>query len=162
MVEEKKKSRRIEEDYTETLVRILGKDIRGSKGVYVGLTKIKGVSWSVANIICKNLKLDKKTKIADLTKDQIKNIELGLKSLDAPDFFKNRQNDRDSGESKHLLSIDLEMRKEFDIKRMKQIKSYRGIRHSFKLPVRGQRTRSHFRRSGVAVGVKKPKVGKKS
>ena len=31
-----------------------------------------------------------------------------------------------------------------------------------KLPVRGQKTRSHFRKSGIAVGVKKPKMGKKS
>ncbi len=53
------------------------------------------------------------------------------------------------------------MRKEFDVKRMKQIRSYKGVRHSLKQPVRGQRTRSHFRTTGVAVGVKKPKTGKK-
>ena len=39
--------------------------------------------------------------------------------------------------------------------RLKEIKSYRGLRHSLKLPVRGQRTRSHFRTKGNAMGVKK-------
>jgi small subunit ribosomal protein S13 len=53
------------------------------------------------------------------------------------------------------------MVKEFDIKRMKQIKSYKGMRHSLKQPVRGQRTRSHFRTTGVAVGVKKGGGAKK-
>jgi small subunit ribosomal protein S13 len=49
------------------------------------------------------------------------------------------------------------MKKEFDIKRLRKIKSYRGIRHASKLPVRGQRTRANFRRKGHAVGVKRKK-----
>jgi len=51
----------------------------------------------------------------------------------------------------------LKLRKEFDIKRLKKVKSYRGMRHAFGLPVRGQRTRSHFRK-GRSVGVQKKKV----
>ena len=47
------------------------------------------------------------------------------------------------------------MKREFDIKRMKKIKSYKGARHSAGQPVRGQRTRSHFRSRGKAVGVTK-------
>ena len=44
---------------------------------------------------------------------------------------------------------------EIDIKKMIKMKSYKGTRHTSGLPVRGQRTRSHFRKSGVAMGVKK-------
>ena len=45
---------------------------------------------------------------------------------------------------------------------MKKIKSYRGIRHMFGLPVRGQRTRSNFRpNKGKVQGVKRGKAGKK-
>ena len=106
--------------------------------------------------------MNKSVKISDLSKDDIKKIGSFLLELDAPDYLKNRRGDFDSGENKHLIGVNLDMRKDFDIKRMKQIKNYKGLRHSLKLPVRGQRTRSHFRKSGIAVGVKKPRMGKKS
>lgn len=147
---------------SEILVRILSRDIPGDKNMYVGLTKIKGVSWTISNLVCKKLGIDKKRKLAELSKDEVKKIEEFLRNLDSPRFIKNRQGDPETGEDKHLFGVDLDMRKEFDIKRMKQIKSYKGVRHSLKLPVRGQKTRSHFRKSGIAVGVKKPKTGKKS
>ena len=50
--------------------------------------------------------------------------------------------------------------KSFDIKRLKKIKSYRGIRHAANLPVRGQRTKSHFRsnrRKGTGIKKKSKK-----
>lgn len=156
---EKKKS--IIEEEHEALVRILGQDIPANKNVYAGLTRIKGVSWSTSNIICIKLGLDKKTRISELGKEQIQKIEDALKKLDVSGHLKNRNKDSDTGEARHLLGVDLDMRKEFDIKRLKQIKSYKGLRHALKLPVRGQRTRSNFRKSGIAVGVKKPKMGKK-
>jgi small subunit ribosomal protein S13 len=158
--EEKYKKQGIQE--SETLIRILGQDIPGSRMVYPGLTRIKGVSWIISNIVCKKLEIDKRTRIDSLSKEDLGRIEDFLKNLDAPDFIKNHRSDLETGETKHLLSIDLDMKKEFDIKRMKQIKSYKGVRHTFKLPVRGQRTRSNFRKSGIAVGVKRPKQGKKS
>jgi len=158
MAEEKKRT----VERTESLIRISGQDISGSKKVYIGLTKIKGVSWVISNLACKKLNIGKNMKIDELGKPMIEKIENFLKTLDAPDFLKNRCGDLETGESKHLIGVDLDMRKEFDIKRLKQIKSYRGLRHSLKLPVRGQRTRSNFRKSGIAVGVKRPKIGKKS
>ncbi len=158
MTEEKKRT----VERTESLIRISGQDISGSKKVYIGLTKIRGVSWVISNLACKKLNIKKNMKIDELGKPMIEKIENFLKTLDAPDFLKNRCGDLETGESKHLIGVDLDMRKEFDIKRLKQIKSYRGLRHSLKLPVRGQRTRSNFRKSGIAVGVKRPKIGKKS
>jgi len=158
---EEKKKQIIEKEY-EALVRVSGQDILGNKNIYVGLTMIKGISWTISNLICTELKLNKNTKITDLNKNQIKEIETLLVKLSAPDYLKNRRKDFDSGENKHLIGVDLEMRRDFDIKRLKQIKSYKGMRHALKLPVRGQKTRSHFRRSGIAVGVKKPKLGKKA
>jgi small subunit ribosomal protein S13 len=156
MAEQKteKKGRPPVED-NEILVRILGQDIPGSKNVYSGLTRIKGISWVISNALCRQIKLNKNTKIATLTKDDISKIELALKNLDIPVFLKNRRSDFDSGINEHLFGINLDMKKEFDIKRLKQIRSYKGNRHSLRLPVRGQRTRSHFRKIGIAVGVKK-------
>jgi len=144
-----------EEEFLESLIRIYGKDIPGNKKVYPGLTYIKGVSWAVSNAICKILKINKDTKISDLTKKQIDEIESFFQKPTLYNYMKNRQKDYDTGESKHILTNELDMIKDFDIKRMKQIKSYKGLRHSLKQPVRGQRTRSHFRVTKVAMGVKK-------
>lgn len=162
MVEKKKqKSRNVYEE-TGILVRILGRDIPGDKKIYVALTRIKGVSWGIANAVCVKMEIDKNKKLGDLSKGEVKEIEANLKNLDIASYLKNREGDLDSGEDKHLAGVNIEMAREFDIKRLKKIKSYRGNRHAFKLPVRGQRTRSHFRGKGKAVGVKKPKTGKKS
>ncbi len=129
----------------ERLVRILSKDIEGRMKVYTGLTKIKGISWSFSNAVCNSLKIDKNKTIGNLTDEEIKKIVEFIKKPHVPPHLLNRQKDIETGEGKHLIGADLDLRKDFDIKRLKKIKSYRGLRHTAKLPVRGQRTRSHFR-----------------
>jgi len=130
-----------------TLVRIFGQDLRGDKKLLTGLTKIQGISWAFSNAICKNLKLDKLKKVQDVSSEEIKKIEAFIENPDVPGFLKNRQKDFEDGKDKHLSGADLKLRKEFDIKRLKKIKSYRGSRHSANLPVRGQRTKANFRRN---------------
>ncbi len=148
---------------TSKIIRIMQTDIPGEKKVYVGLTKIKGVSWSFANALCYKLGLDKKKSISDLNAEEIKKIEEFAKNPDLPPFLLNRRRDLESGENKHLITTDLDLRKDFDIKRLKKIRSYRGLRHATGQPTRGQRTKSHFRQKGKSMGViKKAKVGKKS
>lgn len=152
---QKEKKPRAEEEY-ESLVRILTYDIPGSKPVFVGLTRIKGISWSIANVICKKLNLQTSKRISELSPEEIKKIEEFLKHSEIPAFLRNRQKDRETGQDMHLYGTDLDLRKEFDIKRLKKIRCLKGIRHSAGLPVRGQRTRSHFRTKGrKAVGVKR-------
>tara|TARA_Y100000310_G_C20694141_1_gene824271 strand:- start:310 stop:786 length:477 start_codon:yes stop_codon:yes gene_type:complete len=141
----------------ETLVRIFGYDMPGSRKVIVGLTKIKGVSWAISNFVCLNLKIPSDKTVGDLNKDEIEKIGSFLKELSAPDHLKNRRADPETGETTHIYGTDLDLKKEFDIKRLKKIKSYRGLRHSLKLPSRGQRTRGNFRGKGKAVGVKRKK-----
>ncbi len=154
---EKKQRQNAEEERNEILVRILGYDIPGSRNVQAGLTRIKGVSWAISNILCIKLNLPKSKKIETLTKDEIAKIEAFLKNPQIPTFFFNRRSDRETGETKHYVGSDLDIKKEFDIKRLKEIRSYKGIRHGAKLPVRGQRTRSHFRTKSKPMGVKKKK-----
>jgi small subunit ribosomal protein S13 len=159
------KGRRPEEKkFEEKLIRILSKDIEGGLNVYVGLTKIKGISWSLSNAICKSLKLDKKRKIGSLTKEEIDKLNEFVKSPKIPKFLLNRKSDYETGEDKHLLGTTLELQKEMDIGRLKKVKSYKGLRHSLGLPLRGQRTRSHFRRNKrKSVGIKKKaKPGEKA
>lgn len=158
MAEEKQtKKPPVQEEEQEMLIRIMGFDIAGSKNVYTGLTRIKGVSWAISNAACLKLGIPKSKKIADLSKDDIKKIEEFLTKLDIYPFMKNRISDPETGEETHIFGHDLNMKKSFDIKRMRKMKSYKGVRHGSNLPVRGQRTRSNFRKKGLAVGVKKKK-----
>jgi small subunit ribosomal protein S13 len=138
------------------IVRILSKDIEGRMSVYSGLTKIKGVSWTFANAVCKKLGFDKKKKIGALTEKEIETITNFVKSPNVPKYLINRRNDFETGEDKHLVGSDLELQKEFDIKRLKKIKSYKGFRHMANLPLRGQRTKSNFRKNRAkGSGIKK-------
>jgi len=147
MEETEKKKYVPKKDDDVTLVRVLGKDIRGDIKVGTALTKIDGISWALSNATCKELKLDMTQRIQDISKDDMVRIEEFIKNPNVPGFLKNRQNDLESGEDKHISGSDLKLRKEFDIKRMKKIKSYKGVRHSANLPVRGQRTKANFRRN---------------
>lgn len=153
---EKKEYKRKEQDDVR-LIRIMGRDIRGDKKVLVGLTLIKGISWAFSSALCKILKVNKKDTIQDLSKEQLAEIEAFVKDPSLPTFMKNRQNDYDSGEDKHLTGADLKLQNEFDIKRMRKIRSYKGIRHGANLPVRGQRTKSNFRKNRRmnSTGIKK-------
>ena len=156
MSESEHKPKHEKKDYF-SIIRIMQTDIPGNKQVLVGLRYIKGVSWGVSNGVCKILEIDPKKKISDLSEDEIKKINEFLKNPKLPSFMNNRKKDFDSGEDLHLIGTDLDMRKEFDIRRLKKIRSYRGLRHALKLPTRGQSTRSHFRGKKKAVGVRKKK-----
>jgi len=102
------------------------------------------------------LKIDKNRKIGSLGNEEIKNISEFIKNPKVPDHIVNRRNDFETGKNKHLIGSDLELQKEFDIKKLKKIKSYKGYRHMAGLPLRGQRTRSHFRKNkSKGVGIKK-------
>ena len=170
MAEEKKKqefqekkhekkivARRKEEVREESLIRILSTDIPGNKNVYSGLTRIKGISWNFSNAICSILGINKNKKIQELTPGEIEKISEFIRNPKLPEFILNRRKDLDDGKNKHLFGADLDLQKEFDIKRMKKIRSYKGVRHMTGQPVRGQRTKSHFR-TGTSLGVKKGKM----
>ncbi len=140
----------------ERVVRIMSKDIEGKMSLYAGLTKIKGISWAISGAVCNLLKLDRKKKIGELNAEEVKKIEQVLSDLKIPGFLQNRRKDFIQGEDKHLIGADLDLQKEFDIKRIKKIKSYRGFRHIAGLPTKGQRTRSNFRKNRrKGAGIKK-------
>ena len=145
-----------EERSEERIVRILSTDIEGGMNLYAGLAKIKGISWSLSNAICKSLCMEKARKIGSLTEEEIRKISSFAKNPLIPNFLLNRRNDFETGEDRHMIGTDLDLRKDFDIKRLKKIRSYKGIRHAAKLPVRGQRTKGHFRKNkSKGVGIKK-------
>jgi len=148
-------------DYEGRIIRILSKDVDADAKVIVGLTKIKGISWSIANAICSVLKLDKMREIGSLSQEEIKNITDFAKAPKVPRFILNRRFDFETGKDSHLIGSDLSLKNEFDIKRLKKIKNYKGVRHGAGLPLRGQRTRSNFRANRKrGVGIKSKNKGK--
>src|SRR3989344_1289158 len=146
------------EQKIRAIIRIVDTDLDGNKGIYNSLKKIKGVGFMFSNAICNFLNIDRNKKTGALNEKEIKDIEDFIISPNKlPNWILNRRKDYDGGKDLHLTGSKLNLTKEFDIKRLKKIKSYRGMRHAFGLPVRGQKTRGHFRK-GKSVGVQKKKL----
>jgi len=140
-------------------VRVLRVVIDGNLDVQRALMNIKGIGQHVSKVITKELNIDKKTKLGSLTDKEIEKIENAIKDLQnkVPSWMVNRQKDPYSGDNIHLVGPDLELINREDINLQKKLKSYTGIRHSLSLPVRGQRTRTSFRK-GTTIGVSRKKV----
>jgi small subunit ribosomal protein S13 len=160
--EEKKKSILVTKEVAVgRIIRVLQTDIPGNKSIYAGLTRIKGVSWSISNAVCIILKLDKNRKMETLSKEEVAKVEETLKSHKFPKFLLNRRNDYVTGVDRHVLGQTLDLEEELDIKRLKKIRSFRGLRHAMGQPTRGQSTKAHFRinrKKGVGVKNKKPTI----
>jgi small subunit ribosomal protein S13 len=153
-----------QEDFRH-FIRISNTDLNGNYKLERALTKIKGVGFQFANAICSALKLNPDEQTGYIKEETIKRIEELLKDplkFSIPLWLINRRGDYETGEDKHLLSSDLDFAKDNDIKRMRKIKSYKGMRHSKGLPVRGQKTKSNFRRNKGkgSLGVKRKKGAK--
>lgn len=146
----------MEEDFKH-MVRIARKDVDGNKPIVNALADVRGVGIALSGAICSSMGLDLNQKIGYVSDDQINEIEAGIrnpKKLNIPDWMLNRRNDYETGETGHLIESDLMMRLRDDLNRMKKIRSYKGRRHEVGLPVRGQRTKSTFRK-GSSVGVRR-------
>ncbi len=116
-----------------------------------------------ANAICSVANIAKDKKAGTLSNSEIKKIDEIIKSpikFNLKSWLFNRKRDYDSGEDKHLLTSDLDFTKEFDVRRLQKIKTNRGMRHAWGLPLRGQRTKSNFRKNKkkASLGVKRKKT----
>ena len=104
-------------------------------------------------------KIDIAKKSGALSDSEVKRIEEIVKDpikAGLPPWLINRRYDPETGQHKHLISGDLQFAIENDMKIMKKIKSYKGVRHILGQPVRGQRTRSNFRKNkGKVLGVRR-------
>lgn len=113
-------------------MRISGITIPDEKQLGFGLTAVYGVGRARAATILSEVGIDATTKPTDLTTEQENAIREKVESFTI------------EGELKRQISGD--------IKRLKDINSYRGDRHTKRLPLRGQRTKSNAR---TLKGVKK-------
>ncbi len=125
------------------MARIAGVELPNEKRAEVGLTYIFGVGPHTAAKILKLANVSGDTRIKDLSEAEVQRVANQIKTI--------------------LVEGDLKQKYFRDIKRLKDIKCYRGIRHKLGLPVRGQRTRSNaVTRKGknIAVGGLKRKLEK--
>lgn len=125
-------------------MRISGINIPDNKRLEVALTALYGIGRPVAKKILTENKIDFGTKAPELTADQEAKIR---RSIEA-----------------YKIEGDLKREVSANIKRLKDIKTYRGSRHTKNLPVRGQRTKTNARtKKGVkkTMGSGKKKTDKK-
>ena len=127
------------------MARIAGVDLPPNKRVQVALTYIFGIGRTQATKILTEAAISLDTKVRDLNDDEINKI-------------------RKTIEEQHRVEGDLRKETSFNIKRLMEIGSYRGLRHRRGLPVRGQRTHTNARtRKGPrrgAVAVKRKSAAK--
>ena len=119
--------------------RIQGVDLPNDKPTYVSLTYLYGIGRTKAIDICFTLGLNPQAKASVLKEEQIARINNLL-------------------EKEYVIEGQLRREVQSDIARLRDIHSYRGLRHRRGLPVRGQRTRTNAR---TRKGVKKTVAGKK-
>jgi small subunit ribosomal protein S13 len=141
------------------IVRIANADLSGQKTIGFGLKRIRGVGYIFGNMACRLTGIDPQKRAGALTDEEVAKLEDVITDPakhGVPSWFLNRQKDYETGEDKHILGPTIKFVQDNDLRRLQKAKSYRGLRHAVGLPVRGQRTRSNFRRNkGKTVGVKK-------
>lgn len=145
----------------KAIVRVANVDFDGNRAVGHQLTNIKGVGMNYAHLLCVVLKIDEDKKAGELNEQELAKIEDALTSpakYGVPAWMMNRRSDPETGVSGHLFGSTLTFTRDNDIKLMRKIRSYKGVRHGLGLPVRGQSTKSNFRKNkGKVTGVIKKK-----
>ncbi|MGO2696593.1 MAG: 30S ribosomal protein S13 [Bavariicoccus seileri] len=116
------------------MARIAGVDIPRDKRVVISLTYIYGIGTTTAEAVLKSADVSAETRVRDLTNDELDRIRAEVDKL--------------------KIEGDLRREKNLNIKRLQEIGSYRGSRHRFGLPVRGQNTKNNARtRKGPAKSI---------
>jgi len=139
------------------IIRVIDKDLDGTKTVVGALSDIKGIGMRLATIIAREAGISPKTRIGYLSSDKIEEMEKIIRNLadqGLPSWLLNRRKDLETGKDKHLISSNIDLQIKADIEREKSIWSWRGYRHAYGLKARGQRTRTTGR-TGKTVGVSK-------
>jgi small subunit ribosomal protein S13 len=106
------------------MVRILGYTLNETKSIRIAITNIYGIGQYKSNQICNTLGFDKNLKVENISELEIsKLIDFILKEK--------------------LIGTELERNLKKDLSKLLDNKCYRGYRHRYKLPVRGQKTKTN-------------------
>jgi len=104
---------------------VLGVNLNDNSRIIFNLAKIYGVGNNMVSIMLNELGIGLNCRVKDLTQNLLIKI---LKWID---------------KNKVLVESSLRQKISFDINKLKSIKIYRGLRHAYNLPVRGQRTKTN-------------------
>ena len=107
------------------MARIAGIELNDNWRIDFGLTRIKGIGWSISRKLLDGLKFDHSKRIKDITPDELNKISKEIEEFPTEG--------------------DLARRVKANIGRLQAIGSYRGMRHTKGLPSRGQRTKTNAR-----------------
>ena len=117
------------------MAMIAGINILTQKTLKIALTYVYGIGNKVSNDICLKANVDSNARVQDLSESEIKNIS-------------------DVISSSFLVEGDLRREVSGNIKRLKDLGTYRGVRHRRNLPCRGQRTHTNARtKKGKAIAI---------
>lgn len=128
------------------MARFANVEVPSDKQVQISLTYVYGIGPKIAKDILSEAKIDPTKRVKDLTSAEEQKI-------------------RSIIDTNHTVEGDLRRKVAGDIKRLRDIGSYRGQRHKLNLPVRGQRTRTNGRTKRgkrIAVGGAQPKAASKT
>jgi small subunit ribosomal protein S13 len=145
----------------QVFFRELRTRVDGNAKVEYGLTLIRGIGRRFAQAIIRAANISPGMRIGALPEKDLNRIEeiiLNPIANGIPHWMVNRRKDIRTGEDRQIVGNPLEITTRRDIDRMKRMKSYKGVRHSLGLKVRGQRTKSTGRR-GLTIGVARKKKG---
>jgi len=109
------------------MARIAGVNIPDNKRIEIALTYVYGIGRTLSNQILKEAKVDSNKRTSQLSDEELNSLR---KTID---------------EKKYRLEGDLRREIMMNVKRLKEIGSYRGSRHMKGLPVRGQQTKTNSR-----------------
>mgnify|MGYP001173142704 FL=1 len=109
------------------MARIVGVDIPRNKKISYSLQYIHGIGKKTANDLCTKANIDKNLRVHQLTEEQVVSIRNAISELG------------------YLVEGELRSSNAMNIKRLKDIGTYKGIRHRRGLPVNGQRTKTNAR-----------------
>lgn len=107
------------------MARISGVDLPKEKRVEIGLTYIYGIGRARSNEILQNADVNPDTRVRDLSESEVQRIREQI--------------------AEYHVEGDLRRDVSMNIKRLREINSYRGSRHRRNLPVRGQNTKNNAR-----------------
>ncbi|MEM4633736.1 MAG: 30S ribosomal protein S13 [Candidatus Anstonellaceae archaeon] len=146
------------------IVRLAGRDLRGTLPLKRAITSIKGIGINLGQVLSQvaysQLSISEQTMLGELSEQQIEKLEQILahpENFGVPSRLFNRRKDLFTGKDIHIIGSDLAYMVKQDIDHEKDSGTWRGFRHAYGQKVRGQRTRSTGR-TGMTVGVLRKSV----
>lgn len=141
------------------VVRLAGKDLKGTLPIRRAITAVKGIGITLGTIVSQiayeKMGMNDKTMVGELSEEEVGKLEHIMahpETYGMPSRMLNRQKDMFTGNDVHLIGTDLVYAVRQDIDHEKDSNTWKGYRHAYGQKVRGQRTRSTGR-TGMTVGV---------